>query len=110
MGTNCAPLVSELFQFCHERYFMLSLSDSNQADVIEAFNSTSRYIDALLTIDIPYFENMVGKIYPTELQLNKANSFHTEAPCLNLDLSIPNGIVSFKVHDQLDDSTIEMNF
>ena len=53
---------------------MLSLSDSNQTDIIEAFNSTSRYLDDLLNIDNPYFEQMVGLIYPTDLQLNKANS------------------------------------
>ena len=53
---------------------MLSLSDNNQADIIEAFNSTSRYSDDLLTIDNPYFEHKVGQIYPTEFQLNKANS------------------------------------
>ena len=45
MGTNCAPLVVDLFLFCYERDFMLSLSDNNQADIIEAFNSTSRYLD-----------------------------------------------------------------
>ena len=39
---------------------------------------------------------MVGRIYPTELQLNKANSFDTEAPFLDLNLSIKNGIVSSK--------------
>ena len=59
---------------------MLSLSDNNQADIIEAFNSTSRYIDEFIYIDNPYFEQMVGQIYPTELQLNKANSSDTEAP------------------------------
>ena len=41
MGTNCAPLVAD-FIFCYERDFMLSLSDNNQSDIIEAFNSTSR--------------------------------------------------------------------
>ena len=71
MGTNCAPLVADLFLFCYERDFMLSLLDNNQADIIEAFNSTSRYLDDLLNIDNPYFEQMVGQIYPTELQLNK---------------------------------------
>ena len=43
-GTNCAPLVADLFLFCYERDFMLSLSDNNQTDIIEAFNSTFRYI------------------------------------------------------------------
>ena len=41
MGTKCAPLVAVSFLFCYERGFMLSLSDNNQADVVEAFNSTS---------------------------------------------------------------------
>ena len=60
MGTNCAPLVADLFLFCYERDFMLSLSDNNQTDIIEAFNSNSRYLD---NIDNPYFEQMVGQIY-----------------------------------------------
>ena len=101
MGTNCAPLVADLFWFCYERDFMLFLSDNNQADVIEAFNSTSRNLlaDALLNIDNPYFEEMVGQIYPTESQINKVNSFDTEASILDLDLSITNGIVSSKLND-----------
>ena len=48
MGTNCAPLVADLF--CYERDFMLSLSDNNQTDIIEALNSTSRYLDLILII------------------------------------------------------------
>ena len=69
IGTNCDPLVADLYLFCYERAFMLSLSDNNQAVIIEAFNSTSRYLDDLLNIDNPYFEQMVGQIYPTVLQL-----------------------------------------
>ena len=108
MGTNCAPLVADLFLFCYERDFMLSLSDNNQADIIEAFNSTSRYLDDLLNINNPYFEQMVGQIYPTELQLNKANSSDTEAPFLDLNLSITNGIVSSKIYDKRDDFNFEI--
>ena len=48
MGTNCAPLVADLFLFCYERDLMLSLSYNNQTDIIEAFNSTSGYLDGLL--------------------------------------------------------------
>ena len=94
MGTTCAPLVEDLFLFCYERDFMLSLSDNNQADIIEAFNSTSRYLDDLLNIDNPYFEQMVGQVYPIGLQLNKANSSDTEASFLDFNLSITNDIVS----------------
>ena len=81
---------------------MLSLSDSNQTDIIEAFNSTSRYLDDLLNIDNPYFEQMVGQICPTEFQLNKANSSDTEAPFLDLNFSITNGIVSSKIYEKRD--------
>ena len=87
MGTNCAPLVADLFLFCYERDFMLSLSDNNRTGIIEAFNSISRYLDDLLNIDNPYFEQMDGQIYPSELQLNTANSSDTEAPFLDLTLA-----------------------
>ena len=65
---------------------MLSLTDNNQADFIETFNCTSRYLDDLLNIDNHYFQQMVDQIYPTEKQFKKANSLDTEAPFLDLDL------------------------
>ena len=64
MGTNCAPLVVDLFLFCYERDFMLSLSGDKESYIIEAFNSTSRYLDDLLNIDNAYFDGMVNQIYP----------------------------------------------
>ena len=82
---------------------MKDLSSDNQADVIKAFNSTSRYLDDLLNIDNPYFEGMVNQIYPSELQLNKANTSDTEAPFLDLHLSISNGFASSKIYDKRDD-------
>ena len=45
---NCAPRVADLFLFCYERDLMMSLSDDKQADVIDAFNITSRYLDDIL--------------------------------------------------------------
>ena len=87
---------------------MLSLSDNNQTDIIEAFNSTSRYLDDLLNIGNTYFEQMVGQIYPTELQLNKANSSDIEAPFFFLYLTITNGIVSSKIYDKRDDFNFEI--
>ena len=108
IDTNCAPLVADLFLFCYEREFMLSLSDNNQTDINEAFNSTSRYLDDLFNIDNLYFEQMVNQIYPTELQLNKVNSSDTEAPFLDLNLSITNGIVSSKIYDKWDAFNFEI--
>ena len=83
--------------------FMTSLSDVKQAEIIEAFQSTSRYLEDLLIIDNPYFEGMANRIYPPELQLNKANNSDTEAPFLDLHLSISNGFVSSKIYDNRDD-------
>ena len=99
MGTNCAPLVADLFLFCYERESRTSLSDDNQSDIIKAFFSTS----ILLNIDHPYFEGMVHQIYPPELQLNEANTLDTEAPFSDLHLSISNGFDSSKIYDKRDD-------
>ena len=79
MDTNCAPLVADLFLFCYERDFMMSLFDVKQAEVIDALNTTSRYLDDILNINNVYFDIMVSQIYPLELQLNKANTSDTEA-------------------------------
>ena len=56
MGINCAPLVM--------RDFMLSLLYDNQSEVIEAFNSTSRYLNDVLNIDENFFDSKVNHIYP----------------------------------------------
>ena len=79
MGTNCAPLVADLFLFCYERDFRLSLSEDNEFEVIETLNSTSRYLDDLLNIDNNFFDSMFNRIYPSELQLNKANVSEAES-------------------------------
>ena len=103
MGTSCAPLVAALFLFCYERDFMLSLSEDNQSGIIEAFHSASRYLDDLLNIDNNFFDSMVNRIYPSELQLNKANVSDTEASFLDLHLSISGGFVKTKIYDKRDD-------
>ena len=51
MGTNCAPLVADLFLLCNECDFTVSLSDDNQADIIDAFNNTSRDLFGILNIN-----------------------------------------------------------
>ena len=68
---------------------MMSLSVENQSEIIEAFGSTSRYLDHLFNIDNTYFDDLIIQIYPTpppppvppkkKLQLNKANSSYTKA-------------------------------
>ena len=62
IGTNCARLIADLFLFCYERDFMMSLSDDKQADIIDAFNTTSRFLNDILNINNIYFDNMVSQI------------------------------------------------
>ena len=82
MGTNCTPLVADLFLFCYEIDFMKPLAKEKRNDMIDAFNSNSRYLDDLLNINNILFEHMVHRIYPAEL--NKANASDTEAAFLDL--------------------------
>ena len=53
---------------------MMSLSDDKQANIIDTFNTTSRYFGDILNIIKVYFDNMVSQIYLSELQLNRANT------------------------------------
>ena len=109
MGANCAPLVADLFLFCYETDFMMSLSNDKQADVIDAFNTIAKYLGDILNINNVYFDNMVGQIYPSELQRNKANTSDTEAAFLDLRLSISNDIVSSKVYDKQDHLILKLS-
>ena len=86
---------------------MMSLSDDKQADVIDAFNTSSRYLDAILDINNVYFDNISSQIYPSELQLNNANTFDTKAAFLDLHLSISNNILTTKIYDKHDDFDFE---
>ena len=72
---------------------MMSLSDDKQADIIDAFKTTSRYLDDILNINDVYFDNRVGQIYTSELQLDKANTSDTDFAFLDLHLSISNDVV-----------------
>ena len=76
---------------------MDDLSD-NQANIIEAFNSTYRYLNDLLNIDI-HFEGMVNQMYPPELKPNKDNTSDTEVPFLDIHRSISSGFVFSKIYD-----------
>ena len=87
---------------------MKSLTKEKRYDLIDAFNSTSRYLDDLLNIDNIHFEHMVYRIYPAELQLNKANASNTEPAFLDLNLSIHNDIVSPKIYDKRDDFNFDI--
>ena len=78
---------------------VLIIKNRNQSQILTILECSF----CLLNIDNPYFEGMVNQIYSPELQLNKANTSDTEAPFLDLHLSISNGFVSSKIYDKRDD-------
>ena len=77
----------------------MSLSEDKQVDIIDAFYTTSRYLDDILNINYVYFDTMVSQINHSELQLNKADISDTKAAFLVFHLSISNDIVSSKIYD-----------
>ena len=87
---------------------MLSLSVDTQSDVFEDFNSTSRYLNGLLNIDNYFFDSTINRIYPSELQLNRANVSDTEGSFLDLHLSLSDGFVKTKIYDKRDDFDFEI--
>ena len=91
MGTNCAPSLP-IYSCFVMRGTLLCL-----------FLIISRLMLLMLKINNVYFDTMVSQIYPSELQLNKANTSDTEAVFLDLHLSISNDIVSTKIYDKRDD-------
>ena len=75
--------------------------------VIDAFNTTYRYFDDILNINNVYFDNMVSQIYPSEFQINKANT--SDFAFLDLHLSISNDIVSTKIYDKRDNLILKLS-
>ena len=103
MGAGCAPLVAGLFLFCYERDFVASLSGVGRAEIVEAFKSTSGYLDDLLNVGSPCFGGVVGRVCPPGLRLGRAGTADAEAPFLDLHLSISDGFVSSGIYDKRDD-------
>jgi hypothetical protein len=67
METNCASLIADLFLYCYERDFMLSLSPTSNQEIMHAFNNTSRNLDVIFNMNNPYFDQLASKIYPSKL-------------------------------------------
>ena len=102
IGINCATLIADLFLYCHERDFMLSLSKNNEDQMIEAFNYTSVYLDDTLNVNNRksiFFHEHFTNIYPP--QLNQANVSDTKAAIL--DISLEQGRIITKIYDKRDD-------
>ena len=88
MGTNCAPFLADIFLYSYEAEFIQSLLSTGRKRLASQFNFTYRYIDDVLSINNPDFENYLGQMYPPELEIKDTTESNTSASYLDLLLSI----------------------
>ena len=89
MGTNCAPLLADIFLYSYEgELFIQSLLSAGKKRLTSKFNFTYRYIDDVLSMNNPDFENYLGQMYPPELEIKDTTESNTSASYLDLLLSI----------------------
>ena len=104
MGTNCAPLLADIFLYSYEAEFIQSLLSTGRKQLASRFNFTYRYIDDVLSINRPEFENNLGKMYPVELEIKDTAESNTPASYLDLLLSIgSDGQIHTSIYDKRDD-------
>ena len=102
MGTNCAPLLADIFLYSYEAKFMLSLLSAGRKRLASQF--TYRYIEEVLSINNPDFENYFGQMYPLELEIKDTTESNTSASYLDLLLSIGrDGQLRTSLYDKRDD-------
>ena len=104
MGTNCAPLLADIFLYSYEAEFIQSLLSTGRKQLASRFNFTYRYIDDVLSINNPEFENYQGQMYPVELEIKDTTGSNTSASYLDLLLSIVrDGQLHTSIYDKCDD-------
>ena len=101
MGTDCAPLLANLFLFFYEYSYMRDLIKTDLV-LAKKINNTMRYIDDLLTLNNATFHSVIADIYPSELQLKKTTECGTQLSYLDILITIENGKYSTAVYDKRD--------
>ncbi len=84
MGTNCAPLLANLYLFSYEYDFMMKLVKEKKLHLARKFNNTFRYIDDLISLNNSNFADQLAHIYPAELELKETTE--DQNICSYLDL------------------------
>ena len=104
MGRNCASLLADIFLYSYEAEFIQTLLSTGRKQFASRFNSTYRYIDDVLSINNPEFENYLGQMYPVELEIKDTTESNTSASYLDLLLSIGrDGQLHTSIYDKRDD-------
>ena len=108
MGTNCAPLLADLFLYSYEAEFIQTLIKSGKRHT-KSFCFTYRYIDDVLSINNPKFGNYIDDIYPAELEIKNTTDADRRASYLDLDLSYDRDKrLQVKLYDKRDDFTFNI--
>ena len=104
MGTNCAPLLADLFLYSYEAEFVQNLIKNGQKMLAQYFNFTFRYIDDVLSLSNPKFGDYVHLIYPSELEIKDTTESLHSASYLDLYLEIDNNRnLCTRLYDKGDD-------
>jgi hypothetical protein len=104
MGTNCAPLLADLFLYSYEADFIQGLFKKNEKQLARSFNFTFRYIDDVLSLNNSRFGEFVDRIYPIELEIKDTTDTDRSASYLDLHLEIDSeGRLRTKLYDKRDD-------
>ena len=104
MGTNCAPLLADLFLYSYEADFLQRLVRDKKKALAVTFNSTFRYIDDVLSINNSHFYSYVDSIYPGELEIKDTTESVSSVSYLDALLEKDlNGILTTKLYDKRDD-------
>jgi hypothetical protein len=104
MGTNCDPLLADLFLYSYEAEFIQKLLQEKNKPLAVAFNSTFRYIDDVLSINNDQIHSYIDSIYPSGLEIKDTTESSTSASYLNVLLNIDaDGKQTTQLYDKRDD-------
>ena len=104
MGTNCAPLLADLFLYSYEAKFLQGLLQKKDKKLAQSFNFSFRYIDDVLSLNNPKFTDYLHLIYPNELEIKETTDTPNSASYLDLYLYIDNDRrLKSKLYDKRDD-------
>ena len=104
MGTNCAPLLADLFLYSYEAEFIQNLIKQKKVSVASTFNLTFRYIDDVISINNSRFSNYLSMIHPPELEIKETTETASSASYLDIYLEFDsNGHLSTRLYDKRDD-------
>ncbi|KAK3083072.1 hypothetical protein FSP39_013191 [Pinctada imbricata] len=104
MGTNCAPLLADIFLYSYEAEFIQSLVSEGKRYLASEYNFTYRYIDDVLSINNPKFADYLSSIYPSELEVKETTETNNSASYLDIMLSYDtDGHMNTSLYDKRDD-------